>query len=368
MAAAKKAAAPRVPLTEKARVPAEGGGAVRTKLNGHPGGASSYFTSGKEGIEFVSSGSAVMNEALGGGWALGRVSNVVGDRSAGKTLLAIEGIASFHAKYLDGHSRYAEAEAAFDQNYAEALGMPIDKVEFNRGGVAMRTIEELHKDIERVMKENKGRPIFYVIDSLDSLSDEAEQERDIDEKNTYGTQKAKKLGEMFRRLVQDIEEARMHLMVVSQLRDKIGVTFGETKTRSGGKALDYYASHIVWLREKGKLKRTIAGVERVTGIDVEASVRKNKVGLPFRKASYPILFGYGIDDLTANVEWLLEVGKEERLSKELDISKAGYKARLLKLRDRGGDEVREFRETVTRIVQEEWRAIDTAFLPKSRKY
>src|ERR1019366_4649132 len=312
--------------------------------------ASSYFAnvSHKEGLEFVSSGCAGIDAMLGGGWVLGRVANIVGDKSAGKTLLAIEVCANFHRQYSDGKIRYNEAEGAFDEDYAAALGMPVDVVDFKgqpidpkdeekfaeltaivadrsaddrdkdkalnaikklkaKGvGQAGNTVEALYADVLWVLESNPGKPILYIIDSLDALSDEAEQGREIGD-GSYGGSKPKKLGEMFRRLVERIEGQRMLFIVISQLRDKLNVTFGEKQTRSGGRALDFYASHIVWLAEIGKIKKTRGGVERIVGVNVKARVKKNKVGLPFRDFQYPILFGYGVDDLTANVEWLFEV-------------------------------------------------------------
>lgn len=328
--------------------------------------SSDYFTSDKDGLQFFSTGCVVMDEALGGGWCLGRVSNVVGDRSSGKTLLATEATANFAITFPDGDIRYAESEAAFDEAYAEALGTPIDRIKFNPKGEAMRTVEQFYKDLIAFVRQLKGRAGLYILDSLDALSDDAEQKREMDE-GSYSMTKQKKMSEMFRRVTSEVEDARCHLMVISQIRDKIGVTFGETKTRSGGKALDFYCTHIVWLAESGKIKRTIDKVERVTGVDVRVNVKKNKVGLPFRQCSYPILFGYGIDDVTASVEWLLEVGREDRLE-AVGMSKAGYKVRIGNLRNKGGEEMREVRRQLSTIVKEEWRRIDRAFLPKSRKY
>lgn len=372
--------------------------------------ASSYFANVQEktGLKFVSSGSAVLDAALGGGWVLGRVANIVGDRSAGKTLLAIEACANFNKQYPNGKIRYNEAEAAFDEAYAEALGMPRGVVDFkgrpvdpadvakhtelaekladrelsdreretaekaikrleNKGvGKASNTVEALYEDLLYTMDQNRGRPILYIIDSLDALSDEAEQGREIGDAS-YGGTKPKKMGEMFRRLVDRLEEQEVLFIVISQLRDKLNVTFGEKQTRSGGRALDFYASHIIWLAETGKIKKTMAKVDRIIGVNVRARVKKNKVGLPFRECSYPILFGYGVDDLTAGVEWLIEVGLDTKLA-ELGISKAGYKISLPKMRDRGGDEVREFRKQLNATVFSEWQRIEQGFLPKSSKY
>ena len=332
--------------------------------------ASSYFANvnEKDGLKFIRSGSAVMDAALGGGWVLGRVANIVGDRSSGKTLLAIEACANFHADYPQGRIRYAESESAFDEKYAEALGMPIDAVDFGTDR-DMRTVEDWFNDMVAFLdaREKDKKPGLYILDSFDALSDDAEMGRDID-KGSFGAGKAKKSGELFRKLIDRIQKLDVLLIVVSQIRDKLNVTFGETKTRSGGRALDFYCSHIVWLAEIGKIKKTIDKVERVIGVDVKVNVKKNKVGLPFRTCSYPIIFGYGIDDLTASVEWLLETGREEILKDSVGMSKAGYKVRITNLRDKGGEEVREVRNKLNNLVKSEWQKVEQGFLPKSRKY
>lgn len=330
--------------------------------------AGSYFVGDKSGLQFVSSGCAIMDAALGGGYVLGRVANIVGDRSAGKTLCAMEIVANFHNTYPTGHSRYAESEAAFDIAYAGALGIPIDKIEFNTAGVPLGTIEDLHKDMLRVLDENTGRPKLYVIDSLDALSDDAEIERDFN-KDDMGGKKPKLIGQLFRRLIQRIEDEDMLLVVVSQLRENMtAMAFQEKYKRSGGKALDFYASHIVWLNEIGKLKKKVGGLERIVGVDVKARVRKNKVGLPFRECKYPILFGYGIDDLTACAEWLLENNRETVLRDELGMSKSGHATLIANVRNKGGADAIELRRKMTAVVAREWAAIETTFLPQSRKY
>ncbi len=371
------ASATRTPLADAAvGKPSKAG--TRVKLDEEGVQASTYFTNVDErsDLQFVSTGCAVFNCALGGGWVLGRVVNIVGDRSAGKTLLAIEACTNFYERYIRpylgtkgakvGVIRYAEAEAAFDEKYAEALGLPVEHVDFDRDN-KIETVEDLHADLVKFMDANKGVPKLYVLDSLDAISDEAEQKREIGD-GTYGGTKPKKVGELFRRLVQRMEEEDLLFIVVSQLRDKINAAmFGEKQTRSGGRALDFYASHIVWLAEIGKMKKTMGGVDRVIGVNVRARVKKNKVGMPFRECNYPILLGYGVDDLTANVEWLIDVKCEHRLE-ELDMSKAGYKVRIGNLRDKGGQEVRDIRKQLEAIVIEEWQRIETGFLPKARKY
>lgn len=330
----------------------------------------SYFASGsdKDGLRFVSTGCMVVDEALGGGAVLGRVLNIVGDKSAGKTLLAMELCANFLRDYAKdgGWCRYAEAEAAFDKPYAGALGIPIEQIIFNPDDKPLETVEELYDDLVGHLDKFKGKPGLYIIDSLDALSDEAEMGRDFNE-GSYGGAKPKAIGKLFRLLVGRMEEQGVLFVVVSQIRDKLNVTFGETKTRSGGRALDFYASQIMWLAELSKEKKTIDGIDRIVGVNVEAYVKKNKVGLPFRRARYPVLFGYGVDDLTAGVQWLVD-NKREHLLAELGLSKSGYKVKMANLRNKGGAEVAEMRQTLTTLIHREWAAIETTFLPQAKKY
>lgn len=349
-----------------AETPPVGRTRVRVAVEG--ASAPSYFAPGteKENLKFVSSGGVVMDCALGGGYVLGRVVNIVGDKSSGKTLMAMEICANFAMKFPNGWIRYAESEAAFDQKYAEALGIPIDRITFNPNGKPLETVEDLYDDLTKQLDANKGRPGVYIVDSLDALSDEAEMEADFD-KGSYGGAKPKAIGKLFRMTVGQIEEQEVLFIVISQIRDKLNVTFGETKTRSGGRALDFYATHIVWLAEVGKKKQTINGIERIVGVDVKARVKKNKVGLPFREAEYPILFGYGIDDLTSGVEWLLE-NKREPLLADLGLSKSGYKVRITNLRNKGGPEAADLREKLRTTIVREWDLVESSFLPKSRKY
>ena len=331
--------------------------------------ASDYFAqTEKEGVEFLTSGCTIIDCVVGGGWAMGRVVNIVGDKSAGKTLLAIEACANFDRQYPDGYMRYGEAEAAFDQKYAEALGLPEGRVDFNGSNPdkGLDTVEDFFEDMNRCLDKHGDKPMLYILDSLDALSDAAEAGREIDE-GSFGANKAKKMGELFRRLVRRIEESRCLLIIISQLRDKINVTFGEKQTRSGGRALDFYASQVVWLADVGKLTKEIGGVKRVVGNDVKLRCKKNKVGLPFRECEYPVIYGYGVDDMAANVQWLLEVKRGERL-KEVGMSEAGYKVRIGNLRNKGGPEAASVREKLNRIVRDEWTKIETKFLPQSRKY
>lgn len=310
---------------------------------------------------FFSSGAVLLDLVLGGGWARDRVINLVGDRSSGKTLLAIEACANFVR--VPGASpadvAYREAEAAFDVEYAQTLGFPAGIEPFRE----LSTVEQFHDDLLGWTESRpKARPSLYVLDSLDALSDDAEMKREIGD-GSYGASKAKKLSEMFRRINAVVSDGHCTLMVISQIREKIGVMFGETKTRSGGKALDFFASQIVWLAETGKLKRTVRGVERVIGVTIEAKTKKNKVGLPFRNTGLQIVFGYGVDDEASMLDWLKKnkVVPESRIKEwnsELDIARTrGTRSAIAQLHA----DMREC--TVNR-----WFEIEAELEPAIRKY
>src|SRR5262245_16524095 len=267
-------------------------------------GGGAYFTSPNTNIQFIPSGCQLLDLSLGGGWAESRIFNIVGDKSTGKTLLCIEAAANFTLKYPKGRIKYRESEQAFDENYAAALGMPLDRVDF--GDKPLETVEDMFEDLHTVIKRKSPHPILYMCDSLDALSDRAEMDRDIDE-GSYGAQKAKKMSELFRRLVRGLSGTNVTVGIVSQVRDRIGAMYGRKVSRSGGRALDFYASQIVYLVHLGAVNKTVSGVKRATGIRVKAHVDKNKVSLPLRGCEFNIQFGYGVDDALASLRWLQEI-------------------------------------------------------------
>lgn len=310
---------------------------------------------------FIHSGCTVLDKALGGGWAERRIANIIGDKSAGKTLLAIEASANFHQKYPKGRIFYRESEAAFDKSYAQSLGMPIEAVDF---GDPIDTVEQFFDDMtEAVAKSNK--PTLYVLDSLDALSDDAEMQRGLNEP-TYGTEKARKMSQLFRRLVRDMASSNLTLIIISQIRSKIGMAWGRKTTRAGGIAMDFYASQVVYLSHMGSLSRTVDGVKRPVGLKIHAKIDKNKVGPPLREADFTLQFGYGIDDLTSCVNWLAEIGK---LS-DIEVStKKGEMTNFIKLVNGLADhEYTTKLAWVQEKVRARWDMIETTFLPKRQKY
>lgn len=307
--------------------------------------------------EFFPSGCSLLDLALGGGWGKGRVINIVGDTSSGKTLLAIEASAQFCRLWPEARVCYIDAEAAFDRSYAEGLGLPssVDLVQ------DIDTLEGFFARLEAFLADSSG-PSLFILDSIDALTTEAEQSREVG-KEGYGISKAKQLSLLFRRQIRTISEKNCTLILISQVRDRIGVLFGDTKTKSGGHALDFFSSQIVWLSEVGKIERTIKGQKRKVGIRVRARVKKNKLGPPFREAEFQLLFGYGVDDELSMLDWL----EDYKILSQEEL--AAYAKRLKEARtkkDRA--EAGRIREELLSLVKKTWADIEEAIAPPMRKY
>lgn len=297
-----------------------------------------YFAEDKKNIQFIRSGSLLLDLALGGGWAMGRVANLVGDRSTGKTLLAMEAAANCVRQYPNSRIVYKECESAFDVDYAKALGIPMDRIELDQGGI--RTVETLMKDIDKEIERKTRVPVLYVVDSLDAISDDAEMEKEIG-KGDYGAKKPKLLSEFFRTRNADL--GHVSLFIVSQVRDNLNAgMFGKKHVRSGGKALDFFASQIQWLYKVKTLTKTVMHQERAIGVRVKAKNEKNKISLPFRECEFNIRFGYGVEDRESQIEFLEDC--------KVNVSTAMPAAELEKL------------------VKETWYSIDKQLLPEKGKY
>ena len=333
----------------------------RIRARKQEGGGGNYFSAPKTSIQFIPTGCKTLDLALGGGWAEARIANIVGDKSTGKTLLAIEACANFANKYPKGMIRYREAESAFDRPYAGALGMPLNRIDFGDG--QLETVEDFFEDLTKTIDGAKG-PELYILDSLDALSDRAEMGRDMDA-GSYGAEKAKKLSQLFRRLVRKLSASSVTVIIISQIRDKMNaMAFAKKTTRAGGRALDFYASQVLFLSQTGTLSKVVSGIKRPIGIAVQGKVEKNKVALPMREAHFNLLFGYGIDDAMACLEWL----KECKSLKEINVAEKGigtYCASLMRIEHA---EYVKTMKTIHEIVERRWYEIERSFMPTKRKY
>lgn len=342
-------------------------GKKRVSLETKDENINSYFTSNKKNLKFVSTGCTVLDCSIGGGGVLGRMLNIVGDKSTAKTALATELLINFLQKYKGCRAAYRETEGAYDMDYAEAMGAPIDDIDFGDLDNPIDTVERFYKDLEAFIKERTeaGEPGVYILDSFDALSDEAEKKRDIDE-GSYHMAKQKQIGILFRKLTKKIENSKVLLVIISQLRENIGVSFGEKYRRSGGKALDFYASQIVWLAHTGILYKTRKKVKRAYGISVKARCKKNKVGLAFREAEFDFIFGYGVDDIAASLTWLKSVGKLEEAG--IDVKEKDLKKYIDSLDNLTDKEYGKLRSKISKTVKRIWNEIETDFIPKRKKY
>jgi recombination protein RecA len=292
----------------------------------------------------------------------------VGDRSTGKTLLAIEACANFARKFPEGKIWYREIEAAFDRDYAAKLGLPVDNVSFtpfNRNLEMLETVEQLEADLMKAVEANKARkPALYIVDSLDALSDKSEMERDI-EKGDFGAKKAKQMSTIFRKLNKTVCRANITVIIISQIRDKIGVAFGKKWTRSGGRSLDFYASIILYLAELGKMVKSSGNVKRPIGVNIRAKTEKNKIGLPFRECDFPIVFRWGIDDEMAMIDFLKSVDRFDLMGDEWNRTRwVRMKSKIIADPDVRKQQSRALRRATKRA----WREIEESFEPTGSKY
>ena len=321
---------------------------------------------------FVPTGSTLLDLGLGGGWALGRAVNLVGDSSAGKTLLAIEAAANFARLYGIKNARYNESENAFIRSYAETVGLPAGlqfvgddaEREVDRHGSA--TVEDFQADFEAFIKSrHNSKPSFYVLDSFDALEAAKELKRDFGDRQPGA--KAALSSEFYRTHISDIAAANCLLMIISQTREAIGVMFGETKTRSGGKAHDFFASQIVWLSTGRQIKGKVAGVERTVGTHTIFNVKKNKLGKPYARANLVIHYNYGIDDELSNIEWLKDnkLGAAGRLTLKIDE----YADAITDVRaQRDIETLKQMSDELKQAVRIRWEEIDAAAAPPLKKY
>lgn len=341
-----------------------------------------YFTS-PSSCEMFSSGCTLLDCTLGGGWARGRVLNIVGDKSTGKTLLAEEALANFLLKYHKGKVKYREIEKAFDENYARALGIPVDRIDFDWEHPC-KTVENVFDELEKFSEEcvKAKQPGLYILDSLDALSSEREVDQDFGAAS-FGTSKAQDMSKMFRLANQTWNDSDVTVLIVSQIRDNVGVTFGRTWERSGGRALDFYASQVVFLAKMKTLELTKASVTRAVGISVKAKADKVKVGLPYRECIFPVIFGYGVDDIQANVTWLAQVKRlsllgletlddmkeeKEKDSKEEDSKTKHVNSYVKSVRSLPDPEYFAEKDRIAAITTKEWLDIEEKFAPTRRKY
>ena len=301
-------------------------------------------------VDVIPSGSLTLNIALGvGGYPKGRIIEIYGPESSGKTTLALHAIAEAQKK--GGIAAFIDAEHAFDRFYAEKLGIQVENLLISQpdnGEQALAIADQLIRS---------AAIDIIVIDSVAALTPKAEIEGTMGD-NKVGLQ-ARLMSQALRKLTSEISKTNTTCIFINQLREKIGVMFGNPETTTGGNALKFYASVRLDIRRVTSVKK---GGE-VIGNQVRVKIVKNKVAPPFRRAEFEIMFGEGISrtgevlDLAINMDIIQKSGSwfsynGDKLAQGRDAVKA-----LLK---DNPDLMEELEKRITEKLGQNANALETA--------
>ena len=260
-----------------------------------------YFLDGSEQTptdltEWVSTGDDMLDLAISnrpnGGFPVGRIVEVTGLEASGKSLLSAHTLANTQKK--GGLAVYIDTENAINQEFLEALGVDTQKLLY----VPLEAVEDIFDAmdsiIESIRKSDNNRLVTIVVDSVAAATTKVEMAADYDQAG-YATQKAIIISKAMRKITNLIGRERILVVFTNQLRVRMGVSFGDPYTTSGGKALGFHASCRLRMKQMGKLNSKVGGVEQTVGIKTRVQVIKNRMGPPLRAVDFEIYFDRGID-------------------------------------------------------------------------
>ena len=273
-----------------------------------------YFLDGSDTTptdikDFISTGSTLLDLAVAnrpnGGIAVGRITEINGLESSGKSLVGAHLLAETQKK--GGVAVYIDTETAVSQDFLKVIGVDINSMLY----LHLETVEDIFQAIEeivvKVRESDKNRLVTILVDSLAAASTKVEMDADFD-KDGFATSKAIIISKAMRKVTQMIGRQKIALVFTNQLRQKLGVMFGDPWTTSGGKALPFHSSTRIRLKNKGQIKDK---KNNTIGMTILAQVIKNRLGPPLRSCEFPLYFESGIDDVGS---WL-KVMKDHKIVK-----------------------------------------------------
>lgn len=290
---------------------------------------------------YIPSGATLLNCGLSdtpwGGYGLGKVVNLIGDSSSGKTLLALTGLAemckdprwddydlilddaedalAFDVAHLFGPKLAARLDTSYRSATVEEFYGNI-KARLNGGKKKPKAKKgaKIQKDDDEEAPNTVARPFVYILDSLDALSSITEQERadtyaeGKEVSGAYKMEKAKLLTELLRVITGDVADSDSLVIIISQTRDNLDPMSFVKKTRSGGKALKFYSCHEIWLALGKKFMKGPEGRQRVIGVETHGKITKNKLTGKQRDCRFNIFYDYGVDDIGSCIDFLVAEG------------------------------------------------------------
>ncbi len=260
--------------------------------------------------DWVGTGSTLLDLAISnrpnGGLAAGRITEINGLEGTGKSLIGAHALASTQKK--GGLAVYIDTESAVSAEFLQSIGVDTKSMMY----IHLETVEDIFDAIEtivtKIRESDNDRLVTILVDSLAAASTKVEMDADFD-KDGWATSKAIVLSKAMRKITQLTARQKVCLIFTNQLRQKMGVMFGDPWTTSGGKALPFHASTRIRLKNMGQIKDT---KKNTIGIKIRAQVIKNRLGPPLRSAEFPLYFDKGIDDFGS---WLT-IMKDHKLVKQ----------------------------------------------------
>ena len=273
-----------------------------------------YFLDGSDSTptdikEFISTGSSILDLAISnrpnGGIAVGRITEINGLESSGKSLIGTHILAETQKK--GGLAVYIDTETSVSREWLETIGIDVQNLLY----LHVETVEDIFECIENIItkirESDRDRLVTILVDSLAAASTKVEMEADFD-KDGWATAKAIVISKAMRKITQMVGRERVALVFTNQLRQKLGVMFGDPWTTSGGKALPFHSSTRIRLKNMGQIKDT---KKNTLGMKARAQIIKNRLGPPLRHSEFNLYFDSGIDDKGS---WL-QVMKDHKLVK-----------------------------------------------------